>query len=93
MVKCFSIRFQNVKDPYEPRTADLVVDEHEKKEFFDLVERFGLMAIYAENDVWHIQPAADTNPQDLAINVSTWDIMFHKYMALSRDFKCVSEKV
>lgn len=89
---CFSIRFQNVKHHYEPRTADFVVDLKLRKEFFALVEQFNLIAIYAENDVWHVKPAVDTNPNDLNAHISTWDIMLHKYMSAGNDFKRASEE-
>lgn len=88
---CFSIRFQNVRDIREPRTADLVVNQKGRKEFFELVRRFGLIAIYTENDVWHVKPNPNTNPQDLMQHISTWDIMFHKYMAANNDFKRENE--
>lgn len=84
---CFSIRFQNVRDIRDPRTADLVVNQEAKKEFFYLVERFGLIAIYAENDVWHVKPNPSTNPQDLMQHISTWDIMLHKYMVANNDYQ------
>lgn len=89
---CFSIRFQNVKDHYEPRTADFVVDQNLRKEFFALVEQFNLTAIYTENDVWHVKPSEDTNLNDLEARISSWDIMFHKYMSASNDFKRANEE-
>lgn len=82
VTNCFSVRFQNLSDPYEPRTADFVVDTHLKKEFFDLAEQFKLIAIYAENDVWHIKPSEDTTPEELAQHTSSWDIMLHKYFSV-----------
>lgn len=85
--KCFSIRFQNVSEHYEPRTADIVVNTNLRKEFFDLVEQFGLIAIYTENDVWHIQPSEDTSPEELEQHVSTWDTMFNKYLDACHNFK------
>lgn len=78
----FSVRFQNVKDIPEPRTADFVVDERQKKEFFQLIEQLGLIAIYTENDVWHVKPGEETDPNDLMNHTSTWDFMLHKYSAM-----------
>lgn len=83
----FSIRFQRVTDIFEPRTADIVVGEDQKKEFFDLVSRFGLEAIYTANDVWHVKPGEDTDVEALNAHESAWDIMFHKYLALGNEFK------
>lgn len=88
---CFSVRFQNVRDIRDPRTADMVVNQKEKKEFFELVRRFGLIAIYTENDVWHVKPNPNTNPRDLMLHISTWNLMLHKYMAANNDFKRENE--
>lgn len=87
MVKCFSVRFQNISDFYDPRTADVVIDSNLRKEFFDLVAAFGLNAIYTANDVWHIQPGENTDPEELALNVSPWDMFFHKYMEAGKRFE------
>lgn len=83
----FSIRFQKVSEKLEQRNADLVVDEKHRKEFFELVSRFGLEAIYTDNDVWYITPGDSADETALKSHTSTWDIMFHKYWAASNDFK------
>ena len=89
---CFSIRFQSVKETRDPRTASLVVSQMKAKEFFNLVEQFGLVAIYTENDVWHVTPNPDTDPKDMENHVSTWDMMLHKYMSASNQFKRENEE-
>ncbi len=89
---CFSVRFQSVKEVRNPHTADMVISNEDKKEFFELVERFGLIAIYAENDVWYIKPNPSTRLQDLIQHTSTWDIMFHKYFAKNNTFKRENEE-
>lgn len=89
---CFSIRFQSVKSIRDQRTASLVVSQNEAKEFFNLIERFGLIAIYTENDVWHVTPNPNTDIKDLEKRISTWDMMFHKYISASNQFRRENEK-
>lgn len=84
---CFSVRFQNLNDFYDPRTADMVIDSSMRKEFFELTSQFELITVLAENDVWHIFPADSTNPDDITQHISTWDIMYRKYLAASNSFR------
>lgn len=88
----FSIRFQSVKALRDPRTANLVVSQEEVKEFFNLVERFGLVATCTENDVWHVTPNPNTDPKELERHMSTWDLMLHKYMSASNEFRRQNEE-
>ena len=89
---CFSIRFQSVRSICDRRTASLVVNQNEAKEFFNLVEWFGLVATYTENDVRHVTPNPDTDPKDFEDHISTWDMMLHKYISASNQFKRENEE-
>lgn len=83
----FSVRFQRMKDDWEPRTADFVLNENDKKEFFKDVDELGLVVIYSDNDVWHINSGVDPTDEKFTLQMALLSMMYYKYKFLGEIFK------
>ena len=85
--KSFSVRFQKIKDDWEPRTAEFVVNQKNKKEFFKEIEELELVTIYSDNDVWHIKAGVDSTDEKFMLQMGSWYKMYYKCKWLSEIFK------
>ncbi len=83
---CFFIRFEDVTSQIEPKGEVLTVDKSHKSDFFNLVSRFGLQLTTCDGSTFAVKPAENESPENLAMHISTWDIVFHQFFAYNNDF-------
>lgn len=85
--RSFMIRFEDVTDEVNFQPNVLIVDKSHRDDFINLALRFELRLYKDKNDNITVRPSLKTRADDLKAHISTWDIMLHKYMSYSNDFK------
>lgn len=83
---CFFIRFEDVTAQIEQKGGVLTVEKSHKLDFFNLVMKFDLQLNTCDGGTFAVKPAANESLENLAMHISTWDIVFHKFFSLNNDF-------